>query len=195
MLQNWCAHCKAFLVNCSWKAIQMNNVNFRPCTTADLYTLQDIAINAYGDHYLYLWYDGGRWYIDKSFSEAALKKELEDPNAAFFLIYMADKLVGFLKLNINKAFEGGSAEESLELERIYLTKSASGNGVGRQAVAFTVDFARQRNKRLVWLKAMDSSQSVDFYLKNGFEKCGTSQLDYEAMKPEYRGMYVMQRLL
>ena len=173
----------------------MNNVNFRPCTPADLYTLQDIAINAYGDHYLYLWNDGGMWYIEKSFSEDALKKELEDPHAAFFLIYMAEELVGFLKLNIDKAFEGGSAEESLELERIYLLKSASGKGVGSQAVAFAVDFATQRQKRVVWLKAMDSSQSVEFYQKNGFEKCGSYRLDFEAMKPEYRGMYVMQRLL
>ena len=173
----------------------MANIRITPCTTADLYTLQDIAINAYGDHYLYLWYDGGRWYIDKCFSEAALKKELEDPNSAFFLLYLGEELAGFLKLNIDKAFEGGSAEESLELERIYLTKSASGKGVGRQAVAFAVDFARQRNKRLIWLKAMDSSKSVDFYEQNGFEKCGTHHLNFEAMKPEYRGMYVMQRLL
>lgn len=173
----------------------MSNIRITPCTTAALHTLQDIAINAYGDHYLYLWYDGGMWYIDKCFSDAALKKELADLNAAFFLVYIQEELVGFLKLNISKAFEGGSAEESLELERIYLKKSASGKGVGRQAVAFTVDFARQRNKRIVWLKAMDSSRSVDFYEQNGFEKCGTYRLDFKAMKPEYRGMYVMQRIL
>ena len=45
------------------------------------------------------------------------------------------------------------------------------------------------------LKAMDSSKSVDFYEQNGFEKRGTHLLDFEAMKPEYRGMYVMQRSL
>ncbi|GAA4430109.1 GNAT family N-acetyltransferase [Pontibacter saemangeumensis] len=173
----------------------MNSVTVSPCTEADLHTLQDIAINAYGDHYLYLWYDGGKWYIEKCFSDAALKAELADPNAAFFLIYMKGELAGFLKLNVDKAFEGGSAEECLEMERIYLTKSASGKGVGRQAVEFTVDFARRRNKRRIWLKAMDSSKSVDFYEQNGFEKCGTYRLDFEAMKPEYRGMYVMQRCL
>jgi GNAT superfamily N-acetyltransferase len=174
----------------------MNNIQITPCTVADLHTIQDIAINSYGDHYLYLWYDGGMWYIDKSFSDAAIKKELADLNAAFFLIYAQEGLVGFLKLNVDKALdEGGNAAESLELERIYLTKSASGKGVGRQVIGFTVAFARERNKRIIWLKAMDSSKSVEFYERNGFEKCGTYRLDFEAMKPEFRGMYVMQRTL
>ncbi|WP_460879686.1 hypothetical protein [Pontibacter rugosus] len=54
----------------------MSDTRFIPCTVADLHTLQDIAINSYGDHYLYLWFDGGMWYIDRSFSDAALKKSL-----------------------------------------------------------------------------------------------------------------------
>ncbi len=173
----------------------MPEVIITPCTAEDLHTLQDIAINSYGDHYLYLWYDSGMWYIDRSFSDKALKTELADTNAAFFLIYEGDELVGFLKLNIDKELEGFTAEESLELERIYLTKAASGRGIGRRVVHFTVDFAKERNKRVVWLKAMDSSRSVDFYEQNGFVKCGTYTLDFEAMKEEYRGMYVMKREL
>ncbi|WP_347158525.1 GNAT family N-acetyltransferase [Pontibacter chitinilyticus] len=170
----------------------MNATRITPCTTGDIYTLQDIAINAYGDHYLYLWFDGGAWYLERSFSESALRKELADPNAAFFLIHHQQELVGFLKLNINQPFEAYTAEEALELERIYLTKAASGKGIGREAVNFTKAFAKERNKRVIWLKAMDSSRSVDFYEQNGFEKCGTYTLDFEQMKPEYRGMHILQ---
>ena len=171
----------------------MSTIKFTPCTITDLHTLQDIAINSYGDHYLYLWYDGGMWYVDQSFNDAALKKELEDSNVAFFLIYDGEELVGFLKLNINKALDGESEDESLELERIYLTKSAAGKGIGRKAVEFTAAFAQERNKRLIWLKAMDSSEAaIRFYEQNGFQKCGTYSLDYEQMKPEYRGMVVLK---
>ncbi|GAB3203857.1 GNAT superfamily N-acetyltransferase [Pontibacter aydingkolensis] len=170
----------------------MSGIEITPCTIADLYTLQDIAINSYGDHYLYLWHDGGMWYIDRCFSDAALKKELKDPNAAFFLIHAQEQLVGFLKLNINAEFENYTAEEALELERIYLLKSASGQGIGRAVVNFTKAYAQSLNKKVIWLKAMDSSKSVDFYEQNGFEKCGTYTLDFEVMKEEYRGMYVMR---
>lgn len=163
-----------------------------PCTASDLHTLQDIAINSYGDHYLYLWYDGGMWYIDRCFSDAALKKDLSDPNAAYFLVYADDELVGFMKLNIDNEIEGYTAQEALELERVYLLKSASGRGIGKALLDFTRQFARERNKQVIWLKAMDSSRSVAFYEQNGFMKCGTHTLDFETMKEEYRGMYVMK---
>ncbi|WP_276497427.1 GNAT family N-acetyltransferase [Pontibacter litorisediminis] len=162
------------------------------CTLAELHTLQDIAIRSYNDHYLYLWFDGGAWYVDRSFKEETLREELTDPNAAFYLIYHEAKLVGFLKLNLHKELEGYTADEALELERIYLTKAASGKGIGREAVTFTKEVAAKYNKRVIWLKAMDSSRSVDFYEQNGFEKCGTYTLPFEQMKPEYRGMYVMK---
>lgn len=170
----------------------MSAINIKPCSISDLHALQDIAINSYGDHYLYLWHDGGMWYIDRCFSDKALKNELEDENAAFFLIYAEEELVGFLKLNIHKETEGYTAQEALELERIYLLKSASGKGIGKEAVNFTKQYAQNLGKKVIWLKAMDSSKSVDFYEQNGFAKCGTYTLDFEAMKAEYRGMYVLK---
>src|SRR5690606_24244887 len=171
----------------------MSNIKITPCTVADLHTLQDIAINSYGDHYLYLWFDGGMWYIDLCFSDAALKKDLENPNSAYFLVYASDKLVGFLKLNISKALENESETDSLELERIYLTKGTAGKGIGKELIDFTVTFARERNKRTIWLKAMDSSnEAIRFYEQHGFQKCGTYTLDFEQMKPEYRGMVIMK---
>ncbi|WP_266204636.1 GNAT family N-acetyltransferase [Pontibacter kalidii] len=163
-----------------------------PCSLADLYSLQDIAIRSYNDHYLYLWFDGGAWYVDRSFKEQTLREELSDPHAVFCLIYADEELVGFLKLNLHKAFENYPAEEALELERIYLTKAASGKGIGREVVKFTREVAAKCNKRVIWLKAMDSSRSVDFYEQNGFVKCGSYTLPFEQMKPEYRGMHVMK---
>ncbi|MBB6612520.1 GNAT family N-acetyltransferase [Pontibacter sp. Tf4] len=172
----------------------MPAVSIVPITVADLHTLQDIALNAYGDHYLHLWNDGGAWYIERSFSDTALKSELEDANAAFFLIYADEELVGFLKLNIDKALDNYSSEDALELERIYLTKAASGKGVGKRVMEFTEQFARERNKRVIWLKAMDSSHdAIRFYEQNGYTHCGTYTLDFEAMKPEFHGMVVMKK--
>lgn len=173
----------------------MNEVLITPCTYANILELQQIAIQAYNDHYLYLWNDEGAWYLERSFSDEALAQELKDENAVFFLIHYKKALVGFLKLNIDKALDNYPEQECLELERIYLIYAASGKGVGSEVVEFTVQFAKERNKKVVWLKAMDSSRSVNFYEKNGFRKCGTFMLDFPQMKEEYRGMYVMSRAL
>jgi diamine N-acetyltransferase len=173
----------------------MTNIAIKPCTVKDIADLQTIAIQAYDDHYTYLWHDGGAWYKARCFSKDALHFELEDPNAAFFLIYHQDELVGYLKLLIDQALKGYTAQECLELERIYLLHKASGIGIGKWAVDFTMQYALEKGKRLVWLKAMDSSRSVDFYEQNGFVKCGTYALSFVMMKEMYRGMVVMKREL
>ncbi|HEY4650849.1 MAG TPA: GNAT family N-acetyltransferase [Pontibacter sp.] len=174
----------------------MPAVSIVPCSITDLHTLQDIALQAYGDHYLHLWNDRGAWYVEHSFSDAALKKELEDANAAFYLIYADTELAGFLKLNLHSEVEGHTPGEALELERIYLTKAMSGKGIGRQVLDFTTQVAKEHHKGVIWLKAMDSSHDViRFYEQDGYTRYGNCRLDFETMKPEYRGMVVMKKIL
>lgn len=173
----------------------MTDIAITPCTLADLSELRDIAVESYNDHYTYLWHDGGAWYLHKCFSEEALRDDLADPDSSYFLIQYKDESVGFMKYNKNKALEGYTDAECLELERLYLVDRASGIGIGKWAVDFTVQYALESGKRIIWLKAMDSSRSVDFYEQNGFVKCGTYELDFEQMKEMYRGMVVMKREL
>src|SRR5215831_15301327 len=101
-----------------------NDIQIRRIGAEDAALLNDVAIRAYSDHYLHLWYDEGRWYIKKSFSTKNLVRELEDANAWFYLIYFNEIAVGFLKLNIDAPLEKEENMNALELERIYLTKAA-----------------------------------------------------------------------
>lgn len=171
----------------------MTTIAIKPCATKDLPELQDVATRAYDDHYAYLWHDGGAWYKERCFSEAALRAEMENPNSAFYLIYDHDEVAGFMKLNIDAPFENYNAQQAMELERLYLLDEALGKGIGKWAVDFAVQYGLEKNKQLVWLKAMDSSRSVEFYEQNDFVRCGTYELDFEMMKEMYRGMIVMKR--
>ena len=49
----------------------------------------------------------------------------------------------------------------------------------------------QQNKDYVWLKSKDTSKAKTFYEHMGFQICGTSRLDFELMKEEFRGMVTM----
>lgn len=166
-----------------------------PCTIKDAEKLADIAIRSYKDYYLYLWHDNGDWYIKRSFAPAVLQRELEDPNSAFYLLLANRKTVGFLKLNIDQPLKNYEQYNCLELERIYLIKSATGKGLGRRVVEFCFEYAKGLDKEIIWLKAMDSSDAVLFYEKLEFERCGTSLLDFEQMKIEFRGMVTMMKKL
>jgi len=188
------SHTSTFCNSFEQFMIPGDDIKIRRIGAANVALLSDVAVRAYSDHYLHLWYDKGEWYIDKSFSVKNLLRELEDENARFSIIYCNEEAVGFLKLNIDAPLQ--DEENALELERIYLTKAASGKGIGKFVLDFVFQIAKEQNKNLVWLKVMDSStDAIGFYKNNGFEICGTHHLDFPEMKEEFRGMYVMRKFL
>jgi diamine N-acetyltransferase len=164
-----------------------------PCTSAHIHILSQVALQSYRQHYLHLWHDGGVMYMNKCFTENQFAIELKDTNAAFFLLYYNNQAAGFLKLNINQGLHNISSASALELERIYITKAFTGKGLGKYAINFAIDYAQKLNKKLVWLKSMDSSPSVDFYKKSGFKITGTFRLSFPEMKDNLKGMYIMEK--
>jgi len=173
-------------------------------TADDAVALSAIAINAYCDHYRHSWYEGVEWYIEKSFSVSNLEKELADTNAVFYMVFSEDRAVGFIKINIDAAFEDFSEKDAMDLEWMFLTSEASGKGIGSYLLQRILGFAKQRNKKLVWLKMMDSSSSaINFYKRNGFEICGTTRPNFvqmkeevrDQMKQEVREMIIMKKAL
>lgn len=159
------------------------------CTYADIPVLLDVYLQSYREHYPYLWHDGGEGYMRANFNYAQLEKELSDLNAAFFLL-SEEKPIGILKLNIDKEVNEYTAEESLELERIYFIKEASGKGSGKETIDFVIDFAKKRNKKRVWLKTMDGSKAFVFYEKQGFNAIGETYLTYPNVREEFRKMII-----
>lgn len=171
-----------------------NQLTIHQIGPADAEALAGLALQAYRDHYLHLWLDGGEWYMNRCFNTAQLTAELADPNSRFYLILDAGQSVGFLKINLDKPLPTDPDLSALELERIYFLASATGKGLGRFAVDFVVGLAQELNKGCVWLKAMDSSEAaLHFYRQNGFTVVGAEQLPFAVMKPELRGMLVLSR--
>jgi GNAT superfamily N-acetyltransferase len=171
-------------------------INFQLLSASDADELADVALRAYTDHYLHLWHDGGAWYINRSFTPEVLRRELADANARFYIVQQHGQPVGFLKLNLHQPSPCHETANALELERIYLVKAVTGKGVCKASMQFVIDQARQLNKELIWLKAMDSSHdALAFYRAMGFEPCGTDRLSFDVMKEALRGMVVLQRPL
>ncbi len=163
-------------------------------TIDDAVELSIIAKRAYCDHYLHLWHDGGEWYLNKCFTSEILLNEIMDKNALFYLLKVDNENIGFIKLNIDAAIENYTKKQAIELERIYLVKTAVNRGYGKFVMWFIIDLARKYGKEIIWLKAMDSSQAaIVYYQKMGLEICGQTQLEFQVMREEFRGMVVMKR--
>jgi diamine N-acetyltransferase len=168
-----------------------DSLYLKPLQMADAKQLSETAIRAYRDHYLYLWEDEGKNYLETVFNPDFLANDLQNPNHLYWLVIWQNQAEGFLKLKLTAPLENES--NALELERIYLTQALSGQGVGQKIMNFIFDLAQKAQKDWVWLKAMDSSPAIGFYEKTGFEVCGTYHLDLPFMKDQYRGMLIMRK--
>ncbi len=62
----------------------------------------------------------------------------------------------------------------MEIARLYVSKDAIGNGVGKLLMQESISIAKQRGKSLIWLGVWEhNKRAIDFYTKWGFEKFAT----------------------
>ena len=171
-------------------------IEIKPISVEEVEELSRVAIESYSDHYLDFWYDGGEWYLERSFSIPNLRKEFLEEESRFYFAVFSGKPVGFFKTRTDRKIEEFGDRRGFEVERIYLTKEATGKGIGKALMEFADEQARLENIEFVWLKAMDTSEpAVAFYEHLGFKKCGKERLTFPQMKEELRGMFVLKKEL
>jgi ribosomal protein S18 acetylase RimI-like enzyme len=152
-------------------------------------------------HYAQLWLPGGMdWYINEfAYPISKITNELENENCLHYIAYINNEPVGYLKINIYAAIEGGDKKEGIEVERIYIYTSAVNKGLGTHLMNFAADIAKSYQKKYIFLKAMDSAQlALQFYKRLGYEIEGSFRLSdttFHLMKEELRGMYILKKTL
>ena len=113
-------------------------------------------------------------YVSQAFSETTIRQELLDPDSAFYLAYLHEEPIGYLKLR-----RGGTPRalpdcKALELQRIYVQQRAVGRGIGAQLMQTAVDYALKAEYHVLWLGVWERNPSaIAFYQKWGFAKFGT----------------------
>lgn len=167
-------------------------LQIKPITASSAAALSELAINIYKQHYLHLWNEGGAdWYMYQyAYAIDVLTAELNDQNNQYYFVCENNIPFGYLKLKLITEL----ANNTLEIERIYLNETHIGKGIGKELMLFAESIAiAQKNNSLV-LKAMDSSKdAIAFYKKLGFEIIARSTLSFELMKPAFRGMVTLQK--
>jgi len=159
----------------------------------DVEMLSEVALRAYLQHFRHLWDDDGKGYSEKSFNVAELSSQLADERNRYFLAFVENEPVGFLKVRTENTLPIFEGARSFEIERIYLISEAKGKGFGKAIMRFAVGMARETGNEIVWLKVMDSNtQTIGFYKGCGFETIGTETLDLPHLKKELSGMFVMK---
>ena len=108
-------------------------------------------------------------FLDDSFSDSRLTKELNTPNSQFYFAKINNAIAGYLKLNFGNAQTELQDTTSLEIERIYVIKEFQGKKVGQALFKKTLNIAQEKNLNYVWLGVWEKNlKAIDFYTKNGF---------------------------
>lgn len=164
------------------------NLVCRPCTLLDVETVRDFAERTFVDTFAHLnTKEDMDTYVHKAFSLEKVRTELSNEHSSFYVVYADDVLAGYLKVNEEPAQTDVFDEESLEIERIYVTKAFQGKGIGSYLMDEAIRIASERGKRYVWLGVWEKNeQALQFYKKYGFVEIGThkfvfgneEQLDY-----------------
>lgn len=173
-----------------------NIVHFEPLTPGTYQDYIEVGIRAYDQHYLHLWPQGDSSpYISSSFNLKVLEKEECDKNTLLYIIKLNSEAVGVLKFTLNAILDIFTAEEALYVDKIYIQKEYSGKGIGKKVLRFVQLRAEEIGKKLVWLDAMQKGPALNFYLNNGFEIYGETEIRLPTVVEAEKHMYIMVKRL
>ncbi len=149
------------------------NITIRAATKDDAVLIADISRQTFYETFAA---DNTKENMDKflneQFTSTQLISELSKPDNYFFLAYANDEVAGYLKLRENKQTLLKD-KPSIEISRIYAIKKMIGKGIGKLLIEKSIDFAKQKQKQIIWLGVWEKNQrAIDFYNKWGFEKFG-----------------------
>ncbi len=115
-----------------------------------------------------------RNYIRENYAESVIENELEDMNDFYFIAYLNDKPVGYMRIKEEKSdVPVISRYKSIELKRIYVLKEYHAKKVGAAMMDFAFDFAKEKKYRLMWLGVWEHNERAKaFYKKYGFIETG-----------------------
>lgn len=149
-------------------------IKINKCNQQDLQLLQEISIETFNDTFK----DQNsvanmNAYLDSAFNLKQLEKELSTISSNFFFIYYNEEPAGYLKININDAQSEKMADESLEIERIYIRNKFQGKGLGKYLINKAIELAIELNKKMIWLGVWEKNENaIGFYKKFGFVQTG-----------------------
>ncbi|MGJ3235774.1 GNAT family N-acetyltransferase [Marivirga sp.] len=109
-------------------------------------------------------------YLEEEFSIDKLASELKDQYATFYFARYDSKIVGYLKVNFGDSQTELHDKNTLEIQRIYVSKKFQGSGIGKSLYEKAIKIAQEKEVDFVWLGVWEENpKAIRFYEKVGFE--------------------------
>jgi len=149
----------------------MKPIEIKRITSNDVVALQNISSQTFIETFAAVnTPENMTSYLVEEFSLEKLSSELINPNIEYYFARIGEEVIGYLKLNIGIAQKELQNENSLEIERIYVSKEYLGKQVGQLLLGKAIAIANDIKLNFIWLGVWEKNQrAIRFYVKNGFE--------------------------
>src|SRR4051812_33879946 len=116
----------------------------------DLMALQLISRSTFFDSYHKVnTEENMRIYLEVNFGEEQLGRELQDKASEFYFAMNNETPVGYLKINFEKAHTVKGYPNTLEIERIYVSKDLQGKSIGKLLLNKAIEITKQQRLRFL----------------------------------------------
>lgn len=133
-------------------------------TEQDILIIQDLANKSWQSAYAdILEQEQIDYMLGLMYSDDTLKTHFENPNYQYYLIKEDDVFLGFI------GFEFHKEPETTKLHRIYFLKEAQGKGIGKKALKFVVNQAKNIGDNRITLTVNKNNNAKNFYESQGFK--------------------------
>jgi GNAT superfamily N-acetyltransferase len=120
-------------------------------------------------------------FIATHFTRAHFDEYLADPERALFLAWVDDVAAGYSVVIFGEPDDADvvsaiTTRPTSELSKLYVLPGHHGAGVSQALVAASIDEARERGAKAMWLGVNQFNQRANgFYEKSGFVKVGVKK--------------------
>jgi ribosomal protein S18 acetylase RimI-like enzyme len=112
-------------------------------------------------------------YLNATFRKSNIEKQLNDDRSLIFIAEIDSESAGYVYSHPAASPQGLDDKAALKLERIYLRKRYYGHAIGDALMGTTIEEARSRGYRSVWLSSWELNHRANaFYKKWKFEVVG-----------------------
>ena len=149
-----------------------NNIIIKKVTEDDLSILKEISIKTFTETFAKdNTPEDTQKYIETNFTDEKILSEIKNEGSYFFIAFLDEKPVAYLKLNVGKAQTEEQGDDSMEIQRIYVLSEFKGKRIGSKLMEKAEDEAKKMKVKRIWLGVWEHNDAaLAFYDKKGYKR-------------------------
>ena len=132
-------------------------------------------------------------FCDVTFDVSKIKKEIQDKNLLFWIIFYDELPIGFAKVILNKPNEFIDSKNICQLDKIYILNDFSGMKLGNLLHSAVIEHAKQLEFDSIWLVTyIHNYDAIKFYENREYKRAGA--INFIVAEKEYENHVLVKKL-